>query len=136
MHIHQSVVDPHSGRNVFSDEDGNPTANLRHFIGGQQASMADFTALFAPNVNAYQLLCHPYTSPNNACWSHDNRAAGLRIPASAPVARRVDNRLPGADANPYLAIAASLAAGLYGIEHELGPTAPIQSEIHAPGELS
>jgi len=48
----------------------------------------------------------------------------------------VENRLPGADANPYLAIAASLAAGLYGIEHELGPTAPIQSEIQAPGELS
>jgi glutamine synthetase len=78
--------------------------------------MADFTALFAPNVNSYQRLCHPYASPNNACWSHDNRAAGLRIPASSPVARRVENRLPGADANPYLAIAASLAAGLHGIE--------------------
>lgn len=136
MHIHQSVVDMHSGRNVFSDEDGNPTATFRHFIGGQQAGMADFTALFAPNVNSYQRLCHPYASPNNACWTHDNRAAGLRIPASAPVARRVENRLPGADANPYLAIAASLAAGLYGIEHELEPTAPIQGEIQVPDELS
>lgn len=136
MHIHQSVVDMHSGRNVFSDEDGNPTATFRHFIGGQQAGMADFTALFAPNVNSYQRLCHPYASPNNACWTHDNRAAGLRIPASAPVARRVENRLPGADANPYLAIAASLAAGLYGIEYELEPTAPIQGEIQVPDELS
>ncbi|MDR9753436.1 glutamine synthetase family protein [Pseudomonas sp. SZMC_28357] len=136
MHIHQSVVDAVSGRNVFSDEVGEPTAMFRHFIGGQQAGMADLTALFAPNVNSYQRLCHPFASPNNACWSHDNRSAGLRIPASAPVARRVENRLPGADANPYLAIAASLAAGLYGIEHELEPSAPIQGEFVVPDNLS
>ena len=136
MHIHQSVVELGSGRNVFSDEEGQPTATFRHFIGGQQAGMADFTALFAPNVNSYQRLFHPYASPNNACWSHDNRAAGLRIPASSPVARRVENRLPGADANPYLAIAASLAAGLYGIEHELEPSAAIQGEFEVPQALS
>jgi glutamine synthetase len=136
MHIHQSVVDLHSGSNVFSDEHGNETAMFKQFIGGQQAAMADFTALFAPNVNSYQRLCHPYASPNNACWSYDNRATGLRIPASAPVARRVENRLPGADANPYLAIAASLAAGLYGIEHELQPTDAIQGEIEVPDDLS
>ena len=136
MHIHQSVVELGSGRNVFSDEAGQPTATFRHFIGGQQAGMADFTALFAPNVNSYQRLCHPYASPNNACWSHDNRAAGLRIPASSPVGRRVENRLPGADANPYLAIAASLAAGLHGIEHELEPTAAIQGQFEVPEALS
>ncbi|WP_178124806.1 MULTISPECIES: glutamine synthetase family protein [unclassified Pseudomonas] len=136
MHIHQSVVEIGSARNVFSDETGQPTAMFRHFIGGQQAAMADFTALFAPNVNSYQRLCHPYASPNNACWSHDNRAAGLRIPASSPVARRVENRLPGADANPYLAIAASLAAGLHGIENELEPTAAIQGEFTVPDNLS
>jgi len=136
MHIHQSLVEIATGKNVFSDESGQPTAMFRHFIGGQQAGMADFTALFAPNVNSYQRLCHPYASPNNACWSHDNRAAGLRIPASSPVARRVENRLPGADANPYLAIAASLAAGLHGIEHELEPTAAIQGEFEVPDNLS
>ncbi|MCP1417566.1 glutamine synthetase [Pseudomonas laurylsulfativorans] len=136
MHIHQSVVDIGSGRNVFSDEAGQETATFRHFIAGQQACMADFTALFAPNVNSYQRLCHPYASPNNACWSHDNRAAGLRIPASLPVARRVENRLPGADANPYLAIAASLAAGLHGIENALEPSAPIQGEFEVPDNLS
>jgi glutamine synthetase len=136
MHIHQSVVEIDSGRNVFSDEAGQETAIFRHFIAGQQACMADFTALFAPNVNSYQRLCHPYASPNNACWSHDNRAAGLRIPASLPVARRVENRLPGADANPYLAIAASLAAGLHGIENALEPSAPIQGEFQVPDNLS
>jgi len=136
MHIHQSVVDSVTGQNIFSDAQGNLTAAFRHFIGGQQAAMADFTALFAPNVNSYQRLCHPFASPNNACWSHDNRAAGLRIPASAPVARRVENRLPGADANPYLAIAASLSAGLYGIEQQLEPTEPIQGEFVVPDALS
>ncbi len=136
MHIHQSLVEISSGRNVFSDDAGQPTAMFRHFIGGLQAGLADFTALFAPNVNSYQRLCHPYASPNNACWSHDNRAAGLRIPASSPVARRVENRLPGADANPYLAIAASLAAGLHGIESELEPAAAIQGEFEVPDNLS
>lgn len=135
MHIHQSVVELASGRNVFSDAQGRATDTFAHFIAGQQAGMADFTALFAPNVNSYQRLCHPYASPNNACWSEDNRAAGLRIPASAPVARRVENRLPGADANPYLAIAASLAAGLYGIEQRLQPTPPIQGEFSVPAHL-
>ena len=135
MHIHQSVVAQDSGLNVFSDEAGQPTAMFRHFIGGQQACMADFTALFAPNVNSYQRLCHPYASPNNACWSLDNRSAGLRIPASAAVARRVENRLPGADANPYLAIAASLAAGLHGIEQKLEPTPAIQGQFEVPDAL-
>ncbi len=136
MHIHQSVVDARTGQNVFSDAEGEATAVFRHFIGGQQAAMADFTALFAPNVNSYHRLCHPFASPNNACWSHDNRAAGLRIPASAPAARRVENRLPGADANPYLAIAASLAAGLHGIERELEPSEQLQGEFEVPDNLS
>jgi glutamine synthetase len=136
MHIHQSVVSLDSGRNLFSDDKGQPTDAFRHFIGGQQAALGDFTALFAPNVNAYQRLFHPFASPNNACWSEDNRAAGLRIPASAPVARRVENRLPGADANPYLAIAASLAAGLHGIEHQLEPTPPIQGAFEVPENLA
>lgn len=136
MHIHQSLVEIGTGRNVFSDEQGRATDTFRHFIGGLQACMADFTALFAPNVNSYQRLCHPYASPNNACWSEDNRAAGLRIPASSPVARRVENRLPGADTNPYLAIAASLAAGLHGIERKLQPAPAIQGEFVVPEHLS
>lgn len=136
MHIHQSVVAMDSGLNVFNDSEGQPTDIFHHFIGGQQAGMGDLTALLAPNVNSYQRLCQPYASPNNACWSHDNRAAGLRIPASAADARRVENRLPGADANPYLAIAATLAAGLHGIEQRLEPSQPMQGDIEVPEELS
>ncbi|RMO18861.1 Glutamine synthetase [Pseudomonas cichorii] len=136
MHIHQSVVESASGRNVFSDEQGQATDLFRHFIAGQQTCLGDFTVLFAPHVNSYLRLFHPYASPNNVCWSLDNRSAGLRIPASEPRARRVENRLPGADANPYLAITASLAAGLHGIEQRLEPTAPVQGEIVVPEELA
>jgi glutamine synthetase len=136
MHIHQSVVERGSGSNIFSAADGQATPAFYHFIAGQQAALADFTLLFAPHVNSYQRLCHPFASPNNACWSEDNRAAGLRIPASAPVARRVENRLPGADANPYLALAASLAAGLHGLEQQLQPSAPIQGEFEVPDKLT
>jgi glutamine synthetase len=136
MHIHQSVVERDSGSNIFSAADGQATPAFYHFIAGQQAALADFTLLFAPHVNSYQRLCHPFASPNNACWSEDNRAAGLRIPASAPVARRVENRLPGADANPYLALAASLAAGLHGLEQQLQPSAPIQGEFEVPDKLT
>lgn len=136
MHLHQSVVERGSGQNIFSAADGQATSAFYHFIGGQQAALAEFTLLFAPHVNSYQRLCQPFASPNNACWSEDNRAAGLRIPASAPAARRVENRLPGADANPYLALAASLAAGLHGIEQRLQPSAPIQGEFEVPDELT
>lgn len=136
MHIHQSVVEQDSGRNLFSDAHGEPTPAFRYFIGGQQRALADLTLLFAPHVNSYQRLCHPYASPNNACWSHDNRTAGLRIPASPAAARRVENRLPGADANPYLAIAASLAAGLLGLQQQVEPSAPLQGEFQVPESLA
>ena len=136
MHIHQSVIEQGSGRNIFSAANGQATPAFYRFIGGQQAALADLTLLFAPHVNSYQRLCHPFASPNNACWSTDNRAAGLRIPASSPVARRVENRLAGADANPYLVLAASLAAGLYGIERQLQPSAPLQGEFEVPKELT
>lgn len=136
MHIHQSVIEQGGGQNIFSAADGQATPAFYQFIAGQQAALADFTLLFAPHVNSYQRLCHPFASPNNACWSQDNRAAGLRIPASSAGARRVENRLPGADANPYLALAASLAAGLYGLEQQLQASAPLQGEFEVPEELS
>ncbi|MFF7708693.1 glutamine synthetase family protein [Pseudomonas sp. NPDC007930] len=135
LHIHQSVVRLDGGGNLFSGADGRATEAFSHFIGGQQQAMAELTALLAPNVNAYQRYFHPYASPNNACWAYDNRAAGLRVPASAPAARRLENRLPGADANPYLALATVLGAGLHGIEQRLAPSPPLQGEFEVPEEF-
>lgn len=122
MHLHQSVVDA-AGRNVFSQPDGTASEDFRHFIGGLQAYLPDLMLVFAPFVNSYRRYVIGSQAPVNLLWGHDNRTSGLRVPLSAPAARRVENRIAGADANPYLAIAASLAAGLAGMQERLAPRA-------------
>lgn len=134
MHLHQSVVDG-AGKNIFNDAAGEATPEFFHYLGGLQDALADLTLLLAPNINSYQRLFHPYASPNNFCWAHDNRASGLRIPPSVPEARRVENRVAGCDANPYLLLAVSLAAGLRGIEQKLEPTEPIAGDFTAPENM-
>lgn len=124
MHLHQSVVDA-QGQNIFSDADGAATPVFSHFIGGLQAHLPDLMLVFAPFVNSYRRYVSGSQAPINLQWGPDNRTAGLRVPTSAPAARRVENRIAGADANPYLAIAASLAAGLAGIEQGLAPSEPL-----------
>ncbi|WP_374586474.1 glutamine synthetase family protein [Ideonella dechloratans] len=124
MHLHQSVVDA-QGRNIFSGEAGQATPAFAHYIGGLQAYLPDLVLLFAPFVNSYRRYVSGSQAPINLQWGEDNRTAGLRVPLSAPAARRVENRLAGADANPYLAIAASLAAGLAGMRTQCNPTAPL-----------
>ncbi len=128
MHLHQSVVDA-SGRNIFSTDDGAESASFRHFIAGLQTYVPDLMLIFAPFVNSYRRYVSGSQAPVNLEWGYDNRTTGLRIPVSGPAARRVENRIAGADANPYLAIAASLAAGLAGMDEHLVPTEPLP--IHA-----
>ncbi|MFN0185142.1 MAG: glutamine synthetase family protein [Aquabacterium sp.] len=125
MHLHQSVLDA-QGRNIFTGADGAETAALRHFIGGLQAHGAELMLLYAPFVNSYRRYVSGSQAPVNLDWGYDNRTTGLRVPASPPAARRVENRLAGADANPYLAIAASLAAGLAGLQQQRPATAPVE----------
>lgn len=115
MHMHQSVIDTASGRNVFSNEDGSPSPAFYHFIGGLQRYLPKTMPFFAPYVNSYRRLT-PYTAaPTNVQWGFDNRTVGLRVPHSSPAARRVENRVPGVDVNPYIAMAASLACGYLGM---------------------
>lgn len=123
MHLHISVVDA-QGANVFSLPDGRDSPGLGHFIAGLQTHLPDLMLLLAPNVNAYRRYVSGSQAPINLQWGYDNRTTGLRIPASGPAARRVENRVAGADANPYLAIAASLAAGLKGLQEQRTPSAP------------
>lgn len=124
MHLHQSVVDA-SGRNIFSTDEGGESAAFRHFIAGLQTYVPELMLVFAPFVNSYRRFVKGSQAPVNLHWGYDNRTTGLRIPLSGPQARRVENRIAGADANPYLAIAASLAAGLAGMDEALTPTAPL-----------
>ena len=130
MHIHQSILDKKTGENIFTADDGSATDAFYHFIGGQQHYIAEFLPLFAPNVNSYRRFLPDTSAPVNLAWGIDNRTAGLRIPDSAPNARRVENRLAGADANVYLAMAGSLLAGLMGMEQKLQPTAPITGSAY------
>ncbi len=127
MHIHQSVVDKDTGRNVFSNEDGSASEAFMSFIGGQQHYLPKALLMMAPYVNSYRRLSLNGSAPVNVHWGHDNRTTGLRVPHSDPQGRRVENRLPSSDSNPYLAIAASLACGLLGMEHNLVPESPMNS---------
>ena len=124
MHVHQSVVDIASGRNIFSNEDGSPSKEFFHFIGGMQKFVPSSLVMLAPYVNSYRRLTPDMACPVNNAWGYDNRTTAFRVPVSDPSARRVENRLPSSDANPYLALAASLGCGLLGIAKEIQPTEP------------
>ncbi len=129
LHIHQSVVDAKTGKNIFSNSRGNESQLFKHFIGGLQRYLPAATALCAPNVNSYRRLStDEFGAPVNIEWGYDNRTAGLRVPISQPPERRVENRISGADVNPYLAIAASLACGYLGMVEQRSPNTPITGD--------
>lgn len=125
MHLHQNVVDLASGENLFADAEGKDTQMFRWFIGGLRKYLPQAMLLFAPNVNSFRRLVPDFDAPINVHWGRDNRTVGLRVPDSGASNRRVENRLAGADANPYLAIAGSLACGYLGIQNKIDPGEPI-----------
>jgi glutamine synthetase len=130
MHLHQSVVGIATGDNLFSDAAGANTDLFRFHIGGLQQYLAGAMLMIAPNVNSYRRIIKDDGAPINTHWGEENRTVGLRIPNSVPSGRRLENRVPGADANPYLAIAASLACGYLGMINELEPTAPMTGNAY------
>lgn len=134
MHIHQSVVDQATGRNIFSDASGAPTPAFYHFIGGLQHHLPSAIALLAPYVNSYRRYVKDFAAPINTEWGHDNRTTGIRVPVSPPEARRVENRLAGMDCNPYLGIAASLACGYLGLTGEIAPSDPVKGDAYDSDE--
>ena len=121
MHIHTSVVDSKSGKNIFAEKKGEETPAFYHFIAGMQNHMTGAIAVMAPYVNSYRRYVPNHSAPINLEWGRDNRTTGLRIPISSPAARRVENRLPGMDCNPYLGIAATLACGYLGLMEKRDP---------------
>ncbi|AVG16437.1 glutamine synthetase family protein [Chromobacterium vaccinii] len=130
MHMHQSVVDIASGRNIFSLADGQPSPAFLHFIGGLQRYLPAAMPFFAPYVNSYRRLSRYTSAPINLSWGYDNRTCGLRVPHSDPEARRVENRLAGVDVNPYLAMAASLACGYLGMRDKIDPSEPLSGSAY------
>ncbi|MBE2277428.1 MAG: glutamine synthetase [Rhodobacteraceae bacterium] len=119
MHIHTSVVDVKTGKNIFAGPKGAETEAFIHFIAGLQKHLGAAVALFAPYVNSYRRYVPDFAAPINLEWGRDNRTTGLRVPISGAAARRVENRLPGMDCNPYLGIAATLACGYLGLMNKI-----------------
>jgi glutamine synthetase len=124
MHLHVSVLD-REGRNVFASDDVLGNDFLRQAAAGLLDTMADGMAIFAPNANSYRRLRPELYVPMNATWGYNNRGVAVRVPVSGPSDRRLEHRVAGADANPYLVAATVLAGMLHGIEKKLAPPDPL-----------
>ena len=136
MHIHQSLLRISDGANVFAgdgDGEGEFSPVFGHYLGGLQKFAPQAMAFFAPNVNSYRRLVFGEVSPSNVHWGFDNRTCGLRVPMDTPDNMRVESRFAGSDANPYLAMAATLACGLLGLRGQLAPDAPISGSAKELG---
>jgi len=128
LHVHLSLYD-RRGRNLFGEtEEGE--ACLRHAVWGLQALMPESMLLFAPNANSYRRLRPLTYAPTAATWGWNNRTVAVRIPPGGPSARRVEHRVAGSDANPYLVVAAVLAGVLHGLEHQGEPTPPVTGNAY------
>ena len=123
MHVHQSIITRDTKKNIFSNPDGSPSKEFYWYIGGLQKYVPKAMAFFAPYVNSYRRIVRHTSAPINVKWGCDNRTVGFRIPKSDPNNRRVENRVIGSDANPYVAYAASLACGYLGMINKIEPTA-------------
>lgn len=130
MHIHQSVVDTATGENLFADPDGKNSRLFLAHVAGLQRYLPASMPLLAPNVNSYRRLRRHSDAPINTHWGWENRTVGLRVPESGRADRRVENRVAGADANPYLAIAGTLACGFVGMVDMLEPTDPLETSAY------
>lgn len=122
MHIHLSVQDAKTGKNIFSLDDGSDSELFSHAIGGLQKYLPASMALLAPFVNSYRRLVRNTAAPINVQWGRDNRTVGIRVPESTKAARRLENRVAGVDANPYIAMATTLACCYLGMMHNINPT--------------
>ncbi|WP_303982037.1 glutamine synthetase family protein [Dongia mobilis] len=126
MHVHVSLVDK-AGKNLFGETGAKGEQMLRHAIGGLQATMAESMAIFGANPNASRRYVPGNNVPMSPEWGYNNRTVAFRIPAGWPKARRIEHRVAGADANPYLAMAAILAGIAHGLEQKLDPGAPAET---------
>lgn len=131
LHVHQSLRDE-GGTNVFYDADADDKLSTvaRQYLAGMFTTMHEFTAVFAPTINSYKRF-EPYAAVGcTRTWSIQSKAVGIRVVNDGPTGCRIEHRTPGADANPYLVLAAMLAGGLAGIENDLDPGKPYQGDSY------
>lgn len=130
-HIHLSLKG-NEGESVFHDENkrSNISDTMRHFIGGQQALMPELLSMIAPTVNSFTRLVPGFWAPTEASWGIENRTCALRAIPGKPASQRVEYRITAADINPYIAMAAALGSGLWGIENSIEPDAPVDGNAY------
>ncbi|HCG40470.1 glutamine synthetase family protein [Pseudomonas sp. NP21570] len=135
LHVHISLLDK-NGNNIFATENPLDSEPLRHAIGGLQQTMAASMAFLCPNVNSYRRFGAQFYVPNAPCWGMDNRTVALRVPTDSPDAVRVEHRVAGADANPYLLLAGILAGVHHGLTNKIEPDDPIEGNSYEQVEQS
>jgi len=131
-HIHISMQDKKTGKGVFFDESKPETMsdNMRHFIAGQQLLMPQVIAMVAQTVNAFSRLVPGAWAPTSPHWGIENRTCAIRALKGSEKSQRIEYRIAAADTNPYLALSAAIATGLYGVEHKLEPKSPITGNAY------
>ncbi|WP_334223803.1 glutamine synthetase family protein [Thiosocius teredinicola] len=130
FHVHFSLLDE-NGRNVFDDGTEQGSDTLMHAVAGLIHTMPDCMLIFAPHLNSYRRFFRGCHAPTSATWGYENRTTAVRIPESPGIARRIEQRVPGADANPYLVLASVLAGALYGIENKLMPPRQVVGDAYS-----
>jgi glutamine synthetase len=132
-HLHMSLVDSDSGRSRFYGEgdDLAMSKEMRWFVGGQQALMPELLAMVAPTVNAYTRLIPGFWAPTAALWGYENRTCALRVIGGSEKSQRVEYRIAAADINPYIALAAAIGSGLWGIANRIEPDSPVAGNAYA-----
>jgi glutamine synthetase len=131
-HLHMSLFDPESCKNLFDDPSAPDGVSdlLRYFVGGLMAHAKGMSAILAPTINSYRRFVQGAFCPFYLAWGWDNRTVYCRVPDKRGAATHVENRAPCASANPYLAIAVTLAAGLDGIENKIDPGEPALDDVY------
>lgn len=129
MHIHLSILDK-GGKNIFDNGTSFGSKKLRNAVAGLLKTMPDSTLIFAPHLNSYRRLQIGSHAPTSICWGYENRSASIRIPGGKCKDTRIEHRVSGADANPYLVAAAVLSGALHGIERELEPPEPLKGDSY------
>ncbi|HTB23642.1 MAG TPA: glutamine synthetase family protein [bacterium] len=132
-HCHQSLWDKAGKANLFHDprDPDQMSALFKSYLAGQLHCLPEILPMFAPTVNSYKRLVDGYWAPTKPVWGMDNRTAACRVIGGGPKSTRVETRVPGSDVNPYLCVAACVAAGLYGVAKNLQLTEPVVGSAYA-----
>ena len=136
LHLHQSLIRKKNKKNVFFSKTSTISNLMKNYIAGLQTYTPNLMPIHAPNINSYRRLFATWDAPRNTNWGLGNRSCGFRIPSNEEHSMRIENRISGADTNPYLVFAANLAAGYLGIKNKLKPTPETKKSVFGKDKSS